>query len=156
MPRNISTAAKLAMFSREYSGVCLLLLTIDHPNLALPIRLVQNTEDVTSRGNVFTAFPFQITFPSDEEGRLGNSTITIDNIERTLLSALGSIDTPPEVILEAVLSETPDVVDASHSFTWRATRFNPQVIEADLQYEDFLNERFPKDDYTPSTFPGLF
>lgn len=156
MPRNASPAAKAAMFSREYAGAAVMLLTVAHDNLGTPVRLARSPEDVTSRGDLYTAFPFDVTLPADEEGRIGGAVLVADNVERALLAALGQINSPPEVTLEVVLSESPDVVEAAFTFTWRSTQFSPTQIRADLQFDDLLNQRFPADDFTPSNHPGLF
>lgn len=157
MPRPISAAAKRAMFAREYGGAALELLTISHDALgSTPIRLARNNENVISRGETYLGFPFDITVPNDEDGRIGNAQLTIENIDRTILSALGSLTSPPNVTLEVVLSEAPDVVDVVYTFTWRLTRFDPMRITADLMFDDLLNQRYPQHDFSPSGFEGLF
>lgn len=157
MPRALSAAAKQRIFADGYGGAAIVLLTIDHPSLlGSVVRLARNNENVTSRGETFLAFPFEITLPSDEDGRIGNAQLTIDNIDRTLLVQLGSITTPPDVTLEVVLSESPDVVDMSVLFTWGSTQFGPALIVAELIFDDLLNQRFPQNDFTPSSFEGLF
>lgn len=45
----------------------LTLLTVEHTTLSTPLRIVRNNEDVTSNGNVYTAFPFEVELPNSSD-----------------------------------------------------------------------------------------
>ena len=60
MSRTLSQAARQAINAEATEQVFLLLLTIDHEDLAEPIRVVNNTETITSRGELYVAYPFVV------------------------------------------------------------------------------------------------
>jgi hypothetical protein len=41
------------------------LLEISHPQLAVPIRICNDTQDIVSNGNTFTAMGFRVSLPDD-------------------------------------------------------------------------------------------
>jgi len=50
MPRSISSTAQAAINAQETDEIFLILLTISHDDLAEPIRVVSNNENITSNG----------------------------------------------------------------------------------------------------------
>ncbi len=62
--RALSTVLQRAIYSQDTAEVVLLLLTIAHPNLVSPIRVVNNLEPITSQGYTWAAFPFEISLPA--------------------------------------------------------------------------------------------
>lgn len=158
MPRlNLTASAKEVINAQETGEALLFLLTIEHEDLPAPIRVVANTENITSQGRLFLAYPFQIILPVEDANTAPVGKLVIDNIDRTILSALGQLNSPPTVTLELALSSTPDVVEVGPVvFKWYNTQWTPVAITADLTFEDVLNQRFPGDLFTPADFPGLF
>ncbi len=62
----LSDALKQAAFLQDTDEVFLALLTIAHADISPSIRVVNNTENITSNGNLFTAFPFDIQLPDEK------------------------------------------------------------------------------------------
>jgi len=155
--RDITVTAKQAIYSQETSEVFLVLLTIDHADLAAPIRVVNNTKNIVSNGNTFIGFPFFADMPQERDDRLARVTLTIDNVDRQIVTAVRSITSPPSATMEVVLASDPDTVEAGpFSFTLRDVRYDSLVVEGELSFEDVLNEPYPGDSFTPATHPGLF
>jgi hypothetical protein len=150
----ISDEARAALYAAHTDAVILRLLTIDHDSLGAPIRLVRNTENITSRGNVYTAFAFDIDIPAADQNQI---ELVVDNVTRELLDEVEAIDTPLEITLEIVLAHTPDTVeDGPYTFESRAAEYDAQRLRFTLAYEPILNERFPGDSYTPTSYPGMY
>jgi hypothetical protein len=158
VPRiNLTAAAKQALFSRESGDVLLTLMSIDHDLLPDPIRVVANTENVTSQGRLFIAYPFQIVLPVEEPNTAPVGKLILDNVDRTILSAIGELNSPPTVSIEMVLASSTDIIEVGPiDFRWYSTQWTPVTISADLTFEDVLNQRFPGDMFSPADFPGLF
>lgn len=157
MSRTLSPAAVQAITAQETGEVFLLLLTIDHPDLAQPIRVVRNGEDVTSRGNTYSACAFDVALPDERSDRPPRVQLVLDNVDRAITQALRPLTSPPTVTLEVVLASSPDTVEAGpYEFTVRNVVYDAHVVTAELAYEDVLNLRFPADRFTPNLFPGLF
>ena len=56
----VSTATRSDMFASATDEGLLVLLTIDHDDLSVPIRVVNNNANVQSRGDDFIAFSFDL------------------------------------------------------------------------------------------------
>lgn len=143
--------------AQETDAVFLLLVTIDHEALAEPIRVVDNNEDIESRGETYVAYPVEIVLPSLGGDRPGRARLRIDNVDREIVATLRAITTPPTVTIEAIVAAQPDTVEASFdALTLTDAEWDALTVEGDLAYEDLLNEPYPGVRYTPATAPGLF
>ncbi len=145
------------VYKQETGEAFLVLLTISHDDLAQPIRVVNNQENITSNGNLFVAFPFEIELPGSGGNSLPEVTLRIDNVDRQIVQAIRSISGAPTVTLEVIMASTPDVIEAGpYEFTLRNATYDALAVEGRLQFKDILNEPYPADSFTPSGFPGLF
>lgn len=158
MPRTLSSTARRALFAQETGEVFLLLLTISHPSLAQPIRVVNNSEDVTSGGWVYQRFPFELALPPETEDAPPTVQLRIANADRQIVQAVRSLSGAAMTVdLSVVLASSPDTVEAGpYRFTLRDVSYNAAIVEGTLRFEDVLNEPFPADSFTPARFPGMF
>ena len=62
-----SAPAIAAARAGETGEVFLVLATFTHDALTDPIRVANNTEDITSNGNLFKGIPFMFTLISDDD-----------------------------------------------------------------------------------------
>ena len=90
MSRTVSTLFRQAIYAQETQQVFLLLITIDHDNLAVPIRVVVNTEDITSRGDLYQAYPVDVELPDDNDDAPPTARLTIDNISTSVKVSLNT------------------------------------------------------------------
>jgi hypothetical protein len=156
-PRSLSSAAKAALTFQETGEIYLMLLTIQHPALIPSLYFANNNADITSRGNTYLAWPFQVALPEEREDTVPTIQIVIDNIDRRIMAGIRSLPTAPTVLLEVVLASSPDTVEAGpFNFTLRGVDYDALTITGTLSPEDILNEPFPQYTYSPASFPGLF
>ncbi len=157
MSRTLSQAARRAINAEATGEVFLLLLTIEHEELAAPIRVVNNTENVVSRGELYVAYPFEIALPGEDPESVARVSLRIDNVDRQIVQALRPVQAPLSVALEVVLAGSPDTVEAGpFTLTLIAAECDAFVVTGELAFEDVLNEPFPGHSYIPSDYPGLF
>lgn len=157
MSRSVSAGFKEAVFAQETGEVFLILVTITHTDLPDPIRVVNNSENINSRGQTFIAYPFEITLPTDTENGNPRATLKIDNVDREIVRAVRTIQTAPTVTLEIVMASDPDVVEIEFpDFQLQDVNYNSLTVEGTLGLEQFLAEPFPGDLFSPANFPGLF
>lgn len=155
--RSMSAAAKAAIFSQETDKVFLPLLEISHPTLEDPLRFVNNTENVTSNGDEYIAFHFDVDLPGEQDDQLPRVTLTIDNIDRAITQTIRSLTTPPTIRLWICLADTPDTIEAGpFEFELAAAEGNALTVSGELAYEPILNQRFPSGIFNPGNCPGLF
>lgn len=156
MPRTLSATAVASLNAQETGEVWLVLLTISHPDLPTPIRVVNNNEDITSRGNVYQAFPFEIVLPGEDPDSPPRASIRIDNVDRSVIGLIRSISSAPSVTIEVILASQPNTVEIAYSsLALRNVRYDPSTIEGELFFEPLFNEPITAT-MTPSRFPGLF
>lgn len=150
---NSTVYATIQATNGEY--VELGLLTIYLPGETL--RLVNNTEDIISRGNTFTRFPFQFELPNDDGETLPRMKLTIQNMDDRIIHGIRELTSPLSMLLEIVSTSDLDFVIVSvDQMILKAVGYNSLVIEGTVEVNSVLSRAFPGDRYTPVQFPGLF
>ncbi len=151
----ISDTLKGEAWSVE-SDLPLVLLTIDHDDIDPAIRVVNNKVDITSNGDIYTAFPFEITLPDNLEDAPPRAKLKIDSVSREIAQAIRLISTPADVTIQVVRHDALDTVE----MTWPAmrltnVRFNALTVDGDLEFENLTREPYPAHTFSPAEFPGL-
>lgn len=156
MSRALSTAGLREVFAQNSGEVFLPLLTLTHPSMTT-LRVVNNFSNVTSRGDVYQAFPFELTLPSDATERLPAAKLSLSNVDRRLIDEIRTLSGPIAVTLEVVTATTPDTVEVGpFVFDLIVADYGIDTITGELAYEPILNEPYPADNFDPQRFPGLF
>lgn len=157
MSRTVAPATKAALYAQETAEAFIVLVTIDHADLATPIRVGSDAVDTISRGNTFIAMPFERELPGEDDSGVSAGSLSIQNVSREIAEAARSISTPPTVLMEVVRASAPDTVEMSFAdMRMREVRWDALVVEAPVDLENFLAEPYPKDSFTPGLFPGVF
>ncbi|MDD3492348.1 MAG: DUF1833 family protein [Candidatus Thermoplasmatota archaeon] len=155
--REVSDSFKAAVFAQETEEVFLILVTVEHQEMENPIRLVNNIENIISRGESYLACPLQIELPIDADEQSPVAKLTMDNLDKIIIAALRTISDPPTVHLELVRASAPDVIEAAfYDLTLKQVNYDYFKIEGMLTYENLLAEPWPAHTFTPSYFPGLY
>jgi hypothetical protein len=146
-----------AALSENTSEVFLILLTFNHETFDKPIYMVNNVEDIISRGNSFMAFPFNLSLPLDDGDSLPAVSIQCENASLELIDELRKLTSPLSVTLEMILASSPDYVETSiDDMRVAAIQYDKQNLTLTATVDDLLNTSFPKERYLPSNFAGLF
>jgi len=157
MANQISSELIAQLFSQESNDPFLTLVTLTHVSFAEPIRLVNNTKDIASRGNLYSAFPMKIRLPIDDGETAKEFAIQFDNVSLELIDEMRSVTTRIGVKLEMILASMPDVVQMSQDDLFiNSISYNARSISAKLVMDSFLNVEMTSERYNPSNFPGLF
>lgn len=152
----VSDTFRTSAFAADTGDVWLVLVTIEHDDLSAPIRVVNDTVNLTSRGDLFTAFPFDVTLPDSREDAPPRARLVIDNASREIAQAVRSIGGAPTVTLEVVRAADPDTVEISWPFfSLRDVKWNVGSVSGELVVEDFTSEPYPAGVFSPASFPGL-
>lgn len=154
----LSNTIKAAMYSQQTDKIFLTLLVIDHAEMDLPLRFVDNNEIVNSNGEDYTPYPFVVDWPPpDDADTLPTVQLTIDNIDRSIIQELRELETAPTIDVSLVLADDHDTVELGPlPFVLQSIDYNAQTITAELGFEHVLQEPFPAHTFTPTNFPGLF
>lgn len=145
------------MFAEETADGLMVLLTITHSALSVDIRVALNNATVTSRGEEFLPYPFDITLPTDDPDSPPRARLAIDNVSLELTQAIRSIQGAAAVLIEVVQLNDPDSVQlAFPELALRNVRWDASRLTGDLVSEDLQTEPWPALSFTPAHFPGLF
>lgn len=167
MSRDVSSGFLSAIYGQETDEVPICLLTVTHESLDEPIYissdpttrlsdepLVYGTD---SRGEQYTFLPFEFTLPDDRSDSPPRVELTMDNIDRTLVSILRTFMTPPSIKLEIILASDPDVVEITMPVLQMSdATIEDHTISVTLVADALINEPHPAGQFTPGSFPGLF
>jgi hypothetical protein len=155
--RSLTAALVAAMFAERTNDGPLLLLTITHPTLAVPIRLCADGVDHTSRGHVFSAFPFDVTLPDDQEDQPAVARLTADNVSRRIVPLLRSLPDAPLATVEIVKFSDVNTVEITlpRLQMSQPQRPDPMSFSCDLTLIDTSIQRYPRDRYYYSHYPAL-
>ena len=83
--------------------------------------------------------------------------ITIDNVDRAIITALRSVTDAPEVTIQVVCSDTATVVEEEYdNLILRDISYDAQTVTATLVYENILSESFPTHLMDATNCPGIF
>lgn len=157
MPAQLSQALISQLLAQESADPLLVLLTLDHPSFVAPVRLVNNTKEIVSRGNIYTAFPFNITLPADDGETAREVDIVMDNVSLEIIGFLRSVTEEIPAKVEMILASLPDDVQISfEDLVVRSVSYNKSTITAKLGQDNFLNTELTSEKYTPGKYPGLF
>lgn len=146
------------LLARQADKVLVALLTVSHADLAAPLRLCTGMpgDDIVSGGNTFTAAPFDIGWPNDDD-QVPVAQLVAMNVDRAIGHALESINDPAEVTLQAVLASSPDTIERTAAkFQLRNARWNAIQLTADITRNTISTEPCPKYRITPLHFAALF
>ena len=134
----------------------LYLVTIQIPG-APALRIVNNNEPVTSNGETFEPYPFDVVLSADDGETVPAIRLLLMHIDGTIAHAMRDFTSSPAVDIQLVLSSTPDIVERSLSGAKiRSAVYDAMGVEMDLQTFNTLGSTFPGPMYHPHEFPGLF
>lgn len=156
MSNEISNELKAQIFAQQSDDPFLTLITISHDDFDT-IRLVNNSTDIVSNGNTFTAFPMKIRLPVDDGESARDIVIEFDNASLELIESLRSVTTAVDVRVDLILASMPDVIQLSHEdLVIKTITYNKNRVSARIAFDNFLSVAMTSERYNPSNFPGLF
>jgi hypothetical protein len=155
----LSAPVKAGMLAGITDEGLIPLIVIDHADWAAPIRLSGDRVDTVSRGETYTATPFELSLPDDIDGRPRSAQLALVDLSRGLTAALRTARGAPTVAIELVRLADPDSLEASFSGlriqepAWASPE---PTITMRLVGGASGEERFPQARFVPSRWPGLF
>lgn len=156
MSNPLSPALLAQLYAQESDVPFLMLVTLTHPSFTT-IRLVNNSENIISNGDTYSAFPMRIRLPLDDGESTREVQIEFDNVSLFLIDELRTVTSPIEVKVDMILSNNPDEVQLSlEDLKMRNVTYNKQTVSAKLYLDSFLNIELTSEKYTPKLYPGLF
>lgn len=155
MSVDIDVDKKAAMYAPATDEVFLVLLTVRHDDLADAIRLTSDSVPTVRADGTYQPFPFEITLPSPNDDEVG-ATLSIDIVDRQVLTALQSVETAPTLDIEVIAaSDAENPIVRYPDLIWDASSFNGLTLTGQLRLDDLGDEPLAGT-FSPSTFQALF
>ena len=154
MPKQLSTTLQRTVNAVNSREPVVVLLEIDHPDLVVPARVANYSDNIVSNGNTFIALSFRFSLPSDLEQGLPSAQISMDNVGR-----------PPE---GNSIAEWLELAGGGKGATVRMMGVlpsDPDTLEFDMTLSlsnvtvnimDILNMPAVTYTYRPDSAPGLW
>jgi len=138
--------------------VSILLLEIAHEELAGPVRVCNNTEDVVSGGQNYVATAFQFSLPDDRDGQPPRATLTFGNVGRDLMQWIEQAGGGEGAALTVrqIRAGAPDVIEYEITVSLQSITATVSSITAELGYDALLDRPVMQLRYDPSVAPGIF
>lgn len=112
---------------------------------------------VISRGNKFTFLPLNIVNPSEPGSGTSVASLSINDVTRYVTPLIRNLKAPPKILMELVLSKTPNLVEISFTdFYISSFTYTADSVSCELSMVNLAREPFPSHNMTPIYFPGLF
>lgn len=153
----ISATATAAVSAQNTAEQPVTLITVDSPEWAAPFRVCDDYNPITSRGDLFDPFPFEIELPDSKSDQLPRAKLVVANVTRELTDQIIELTDSPTLKVEIVLKSEPDtVIYSTEGLALENPRWTADTIAMDLTMRDITREPFAKDRTTPALFPALF
>lgn len=158
MPSPFSTGYQAHLQGVNRDDPEVILLEITHPELAQPIRVCNDTQDLTSGGNLYVAAPFTFQFPDDRPGQPPRARLVFDNVGRDLMSWLEQPGAGQGAQLRArlVRRSLPNNIELDITVGLQSIDCDMAVVQAELGYDHLLDRPAIGLRYDPLTAPGVF
>lgn len=135
-----------------------ILLEINHPELATPIRLINDTLDLTSNNNLYLACPFRFVLPDDFENQLPKARLAVDNIGRDLMFWVETTagGNGSQVTFSQIMRSRPDQIEWSITMSLYNVQATMFEVSGELGFENLFSKTAINLQHRPNTTPGIF
>lgn len=156
--RNFSAAARENLLATSADEPFLVLLEITHADLAVPVRVVNDTQNMTSNGIEYIGCPFNVTLPDDVAGQMPQAQLEVDNIGRDLTQWLeysrGGQGARCRIM--QVMRSDPDAIEFDMTLDLTNMKITNETVSGSLGFENMLNRTGTIPTFTPKNAPGLW
>jgi len=144
--------------STEAAELPRLCLEIHHVDLASPVRVVNDNQDLVHQANLYVAMAFQASLPDDLEQGMPRASLAIDNVGKELVSWLEQSNggEGAQVRMLLVMRSDPDLVEWEVTMGLTNVSMTSKAVTGTLSFEDTLNLTGLPVTYRPDVSPGLF
>jgi hypothetical protein len=157
MANQLSPELLEQLYGQQSNDPFLTLLTLTNPLFSETIYVVNNSENITSNGQEYTAFPFSLTLPIDDNETVRSVSITFDNTSLELINEFRTATQEIDVTMKMILASRPDEIQYEiGELKLKGIEYNNKTIRASLVMDDFLSVGLTSEKYTPTNYPGLF
>lgn len=135
----------------------LVILTIEHPFLSEPVRLVGDSQDLLFGGNTYIAMPFRIQRQSDVESELPQVSLVIQNVGRSLVKWIDSSGGGSGASIKVgLVRRSSSILEEEIKFGISSVNISTMHVSFSLVIQDNFVLKAIKWAYSNERAPGLF
>lgn len=155
--RSLSTAAKASLAAQETGEVWLMLLALSNPYFTSTFRYVDNSEAITSNGDTYQSFPFEITLPNEDGESVQRARLSL-YAHPDIIEAVRSLRGQLTVEISVIMASEPDtIVTGPISLVLLDIEWDALTVNGTLGSSiKLLDEPTPSDRFNPGSYPTLF
>lgn len=156
--RNFSQNGRRNVLATSAPEPMLVMLEITHSDLAVPVRVVNDSQDLVSQGRTFLACPFELTLPDDIEGQVPQATLAVDNIGQELTQWLEVSRGGQGAKCRMMMAQPGDPNTLEYDMTMDMTgmKIVDRKVTSQLGFVNTLGRAAVAKTFTPATAPGLW
>ena len=158
MPRAYSAEYKSTLAATSAPESPLILLEITHDDLPSPVRVINDTQDITSNGNEYIACAFRCNLPDDFENQLPKATLSVDNVGKELMywieTSAGGYGAKAHFM--QVMRSRPNQIEWEMSINLSNVKATANEVTADLSFDNIFTRPAISMRYDPFSAPGIF
>lgn len=154
----VSTTTARRLQKVTDNGGVLMLLEISRPSSPEPLRLVNDTRNITTLGHEWIALPYSITLPNDKAKEVPRARLQMDNVGREITADLEGL-LPGEALkatITMVHRSTPGVIDFQFAAPLSGVRVDATTVSATMGRDDIMRMSAVLLRFDPATAPALF
>ncbi|MDP1886639.1 DUF1833 family protein [Polaromonas sp.] len=154
----VSTTTARRLQKVTDNGGVLMLLEINHASFTEPMRLVNDTRNITTLGHEWLGLPFAVTLPNDKAKEVSRAKLQMDNVGRDMTAELEKL--PPGASVKATITmvhrSTPGVIDFQFAAPLSGVRVDATTVSATMGRDDIMRMSAVLLRFDPATAPALF
>lgn len=149
---------KEELYKQETGALFVYLLTITHADLVNPLRFTNNSSDVISNGEIYQAWPFDISLPDQGDEKVPRAQIVFDAVDNNIITVLREIESPPLLTISIIEIDTPDVIEKTFTnmIVTGQAYLSDYTVSLTIGMLDIGAERAQNLRFDKVKFPGLF
>lgn len=153
----MSTFTERRQRTDDATGI-LLLLELSAPSFVEVLRIVNDTADWLSQGNVYTGFPFGFKLPDDVGGQAPRAQLVLDNVGRSITEDLERLQPGELVTARLMITDRADanVIETSYDLPMTQVVVNTRTASAQLGVDFLTRQQAVTLRANPYTLPGIF
>lgn len=170
MPRTVPLSFRNAAESQYNDEVNLAFLTITHPLLSTPIRVVWDSKDFIYNGDTYIGFPFDLILLSDDDNSPPKAAqIQFQNVDSGIGETIRNLGQSPRIEINLLHSSdfdltvtprtqigTPSTIPAGKHLFLSNCKVDVLTITGDVTGYDFTQRVYPGQRAGQQTLPALF
>lgn len=158
MAHDYSPSARRNLLATSADEPFLVLLEITHVDLAVPVRVVNDTIDIVIQGNNFIACPFRVRLPDDVDQQVPSATLEVDNVGRELTQWLeysrGGKGAKCRIM--QVMRSNLSKLEFDMTLDLSGLSITNETVSGQLGFQNTLMQPAVTMRFDPSTSPGLW